>query len=347
MRVVGFRPMKTGNPLPAVGERTHTSQIPHSTSVAQSPPTAEVEAAESRRRRLPLPSAHATAAAIVLPIRPIDSPPDSSTEGTTAFRRFGPGNFTVPGSMSYFQATTYKPHNGILVDKVAVGFGSTCKLLRRQAVCSHSTRSSKLQEQVYPRLLLVAACHKRIGPVYASSGKENSDRVNDPFSMESLNKAIAGTKRQWSIQDMLADQISKIRGSGSGGNGGNKNRYGGSDGGAEDESLTESLYEVVQVLLATIAFILMYIHIIRGEEIYRLARDYTRYLVTGKRTSRLKRAMLNWNNFFEGITKDSVQEGTYKNSVTSEPVWWQQPLKFVHRIEELCRGYLRPHAQES
>jgi hypothetical protein len=76
--------------------------------------------------------------------------------------------------------------------------------------------------------------------------------------MESLNKAIAGTKKQWPIQDMLIDQISKIRGSGSGGNGGgNKNSHEGSGGGSEDESLTESLYEMVQVLLATIAFILM------------------------------------------------------------------------------------------
>ncbi|XP_006652459.1 uncharacterized protein LOC102713263 [Oryza brachyantha] len=249
--------------------------------------------------------------------------------------------------MSYFQATTYKPHNGIVVDKLAVRLGSTCKLLHQRAICSHFSRSSKLREHVYPRLL-VAACHQGIDPLYASSGKENSERVNDPFSMESLNKAIAGAKKPWSIQDMLMAQISKIKGSGSGGNGGNKNRYGGSGDGSEDESLTESLYEMFQVLLATIAFILMYIHIIRGEELYRLGRDYTRYLVTGKRTSRLKRAMLNWHNFSEGITKkDSTQEETFEGSITSEPMWWQQPLKFVHRIEELCRGYLRPHVQES
>ncbi|BAF15097.1 Os04g0493300, partial [Oryza sativa Japonica Group] len=299
--------------------------------------------------RLPPPSSHAAARrlrrssspfvpSILLRLSSTEAPPHHE------------GNFTVRtlGSMSYFQATTYKPHNGIIVDKVAIGLGSTCKLLHERAKCSYSNRFIKLQEQVYPRLLLVAACHNRIGPVYASSGKGNSERVNDPFSMESLNKAIAGTKKQWPIQDMLIDQISKIRGSGSGGNGGgNKNSHEGSGGGSEDESLTESLYEMVQVLLATIAFILMYIHIIRGEELYRLARDYTRYLVTGKRTSRLKRAMLNWHNFCEGITnKDSVQESTFERS-TSEPMWWQQPLKFVHRIEELYRGYFRPHAQES
>ncbi|KAF2934698.1 hypothetical protein DAI22_04g181400 [Oryza sativa Japonica Group] len=220
--------------------------------------------------RLPPPSSHAAARrlrrssspfvpSILLRLSSTEAPPHHE------------GNFTVRtlGSMSYFQATTYKPHNGIIVDKVAIGLGSTCKLLHERAKCSYSNRFIKLQEQVYPRLLLVAACHNRIGPVYASSGKGNSERVND------------------------------------------------------------------------------YIHIIRGEELYRLARDYTRYLVTGKRTSRLKRAMLNWHNFCEGITnKDSVQESTFERS-TSEPMWWQQPLKFVHRIEELYRGYFRPHAQES
>jgi hypothetical protein len=79
--------------------------------------------------------------------------------------------------------------------------------------------------------------------------------------------------------------------------------------------------------------------------LYRLARDYTRYLVTGKRTARLKRAMLNWRDFSESITKkDSTQEDLYGRPSDSEFTW---PQKFIHRLEELCRGYLRPHTQES
>jgi hypothetical protein len=96
------------------------------------------------------------------------------------------------------------------------------------------------------------------------------------------------------------------------------------------------------------SFALQYIHIIRGEELYRLARDYTRYLVTGKRTARLKRAMLNWRDFSESITKkDSTQEDLFGRPTDSEFTWWQQPQKFIHRLGELCRGYLRPHTQES
>ena len=101
--------------------------------------------------------------------------------------------------------------------------------------------------------------------------------------------------------------------------------------------------------LSSASFMMQYVHIIRGEELYRLARDYTRYLVTGKRTVRLKRAMLNWRDFSERITKkDSTQEEDYYGrSVSSESTWWQQPKQLARRLEELCRGYLRPHAQES
>lgn len=252
--------------------------------------------------------------------------------------------------MSYFQATTYKPHGGLTLDRPVAGLGRTCKLLRQHSVSPRFSRSCNLQEKVYPRLL-VAAFHKRLSPVYASSGKRNLDFVNDQFSMESLNKAMDEAKKQRSIQDLLMEKMAKLMGQGSGGNGGNINRYGGSGGGSdgpEDESFTESLYEMVQVLLATIAFILTYIHIIRGEELYRLARDYTKYLVTGKRTSRLKRAMLNWRDFSDSITKkDSTQDVVSGSPIASEPMWWLQPQKFVNHLGEFFRSNLRPHTQES
>ena len=77
--------------------------------------------------------------------------------------------------------------------------------------------------------------------------------------MESLNKAMAEAKRPRSIQDVLMDQMAKIGGLGSGGNG-NKNRYGrggGRSDGPEDESFKQSLYEMLQIFIATVAFILV------------------------------------------------------------------------------------------
>jgi hypothetical protein len=79
-----------------------------------------------------------------------------------------------------------------------------------------------------------------------------------PF-MESLKKAMDDAKKPRPIQDLLKEQIAKLREQGSGGGGGNRNRRGGSgdSGGPEDESFKESLDELVQVILATVAFILV------------------------------------------------------------------------------------------
>lgn len=82
--------------------------------------------------------------------------------------------------------------------------------------------------------------------------------------MESLNKAMAEAKRPKPIKDLLMEQIAKLRGHGPGGNGGNKNRYGGGGGsdGQDDESFKESFYELIQILLATFAFILLVISLL-------------------------------------------------------------------------------------
>jgi hypothetical protein len=85
------------------------------------------------------------------------------------------------GNMSYCQATVYKPHGGLTLDS-PLGLGRMCKLLPLHSACQRSSRSCKLQEKVYPRFL-VAACHKRLGPVYASSGKENLGSANDVSSL--------------------------------------------------------------------------------------------------------------------------------------------------------------------
>ncbi|CAO2188428.1 unnamed protein product [Urochloa humidicola] len=247
--------------------------------------------------------------------------------------------------MSYFQATTCKAHSGFTVNRPIAGLGSTSQYPLR----SHALGFHKLQQKVYPRLVLVAASQKRLTPVRALSGKGNPGSSDDPL-MESLKKAMADAKKPRSIQDLLKEQMAKLREQASGGRGGNGNRPGGSggSGGPEDESFRETLDAIVQVILATFAFILVYIHIIRGEELYRLARDYTRYLVTGKRTARLKRAMQKWRNFSESfMQKEDSEEDGYERPAASKPTWWEQPQKFVHLMGELCRGNWRPHAQES
>lgn len=77
--------------------------------------------------------------------------------------------------MNYFQATTCKPHNGLIANRPIAGLGSTSQYpLRSNALGFH-----KLQQKVYPRLVLIAAFNKRLAPVCASSGKGNSGTSDD------------------------------------------------------------------------------------------------------------------------------------------------------------------------
>lgn len=85
--------------------------------------------------------------------------------------------------MSYFQATIHTPHSMLTGYRPLAGLGRAHEILYGHSLCPHVTRSSKLKEQVYTRLVLVSACHKRLGPVYASSGKENPKIVNDVSSL--------------------------------------------------------------------------------------------------------------------------------------------------------------------
>ena len=61
------------------------------------------------------------------------------------------------------------------------GLGKSSRLLP-VSQCSLRSRAlgpRKLEKQIYPRLVLVAASHKRLTPVCASSGKGNPDIDND------------------------------------------------------------------------------------------------------------------------------------------------------------------------
>ena len=79
--------------------------------------------------------------------------------------------------------------------------------------------------------------------------------------MDDLNKALAEAKKPRPIRDVLKEKLAQLReqASGGGGGGGNGIRRGGNggSGGPEDESFKESLDEIVQVILATVAFILV------------------------------------------------------------------------------------------
>ncbi|XP_054813300.1 uncharacterized protein LOC129313937 [Prosopis cineraria] len=161
---------------------------------------------------------------------------------------------------------------------------------------------------------------------------------------KALEKAMEKFKGQ-SVEDVLKRQIQKGEylddgGSGAkpprGGSGGGSGSSEG-PGGSEEESFGGMLDETLQAALATFGFIFLYIYILTGEELAKLARDYIRYMFTGKQSVRLKRAMSQWGQYYLNITeKQVVDKYCLEKAILNTPTWWNDPEDY----REVVMNYL-------
>lgn len=178
--------------------------------------------------------------------------------------------------------------------------------------------------------------YQRGNAVCLFGGERKTGNGDETPLLKSLQQAMQGFKKERSVQDILKEQMQKKEfseefgggvgrppgGSGSGGGGGAPS------GGSEDEGLAGVLDETVQVVLATVGFIFLYIYILQGEEITRLAKDYIKYLFTKKESMRLKRAMDQWDEFYQYITRKEVEEkDLLEQAIINTPTWWHNPPK--------------------
>lgn len=176
-------------------------------------------------------------------------------------------------------------------------------------------------------------------------GKNGSDDEGSPW--KALEKAMGNLKKESSIEDVLRKQIEKkefyedkdsgTRGGGSGGGGsrGSGGGGGGAEGssGSEDEGFAGIIDETMQVILATIGFVFLYVYIISGEEWTRLAKDYLKFLFSGSESVRLKRAMYKWGRFYQKLTEKRVYDKFWlEKAIISTPTWWDTPEKYRHMI---------------
>ncbi|XWS73896.1 hypothetical protein CRYUN_Cryun02cG0168600 [Craigia yunnanensis] len=168
-------------------------------------------------------------------------------------------------------------------------------------------------------------------------GEDKSAGDNEGSPWKAIEKAIGNFGKQQSIEDVLKQQIEKQEyfdeGSGKspprggGGNGGG----GGGDGsgGSEDEGLSGILDETMQVILATIGFIFLYVYILTGEELTRLAKDYIKFLFGGNKSVRLRSAMYKWRSFFEKLTeKKEYDKYWLEKAIITTPTWYDSPDKY-------------------
>ncbi|KAM5554159.1 hypothetical protein ABKV19_026080 [Rosa sericea] len=185
-------------------------------------------------------------------------------------------------------------------------------------------------------------------------GKNGSDDEASPW--KSLEKAMGNLKKESSIEDVLRQQIDKkefyedkdsgTRGGGSSGGGGGGGGGADGSGGSEDEGFAGIIDETLQVILATIGFIFLYVYIITGEEWARLAKDYLKFLFSGSESVRLKRAMYQWGRFYQKLTEKKVYDKFWlEKAIISTPTWWDSPAK--HRyINESIRSHLESNSDE-
>lgn len=182
-------------------------------------------------------------------------------------------------------------------------------------------------------------------PVCLFGGKGKSE--NEPSTWKSLEKALGSFKKEESVESLLRKQIEKGEYVADGGSGGIPPRGGGgggdNSGGVEDEGFAGIADEFVQVILATLGFIFLYIYIITGEELLRLAKDYIKYLFGGNQSVRLRRTMYQWGRWYQRINaKKVVDKNWLEREILNTTTWWDGPEKYRH----IARSYMAPAQRE-
>ncbi|KAL6227832.1 hypothetical protein ACLB2K_001788 [Fragaria x ananassa] len=191
--------------------------------------------------------------------------------------------------------------------------------LRNSSLTIHNASN---QQQCIPILknqkCRAASMYQHPSPVCLLGGKGKNGSDDE----KALENATGNLKEELSIENVLRKQIEKkefykdktsvkrgggnhggIRGGGGNGGGGN-----GGSSGSDGRGFGGIINETLQVILATIGVVFLYVYIISGDEWTRLAKDYVKYLFSGSESARLKRAMYKWRKFYQKLTKKKLND---------------------------------------
>ncbi|MQL83670.1 hypothetical protein Taro_016167 [Colocasia esculenta] len=189
-----------------------------------------------------------------------------------------------------------------------------------RAPCSYSFPTKTFNRlKAFPRLVCSRArCQgSRTCLLDGKDKNENGDEVSPSNAAE---QPMQFSRKRSSVHDMLRKQMEERESGGGGGSGRDwRGGGGGSDDGG-DGRFSANLHELQQVFLATISFMLVYIYLIRREELTRLSSDFIKYLLGGKPSPRLRRTMDAWGRFFQRIKGKKVEEPS-EDEVGSSPAW--------------------------
>ncbi|KAL8139410.1 hypothetical protein V2J09_005431 [Rumex salicifolius] len=195
--------------------------------------------------------------------------------------------------------------------------------------------------------------YQRCPPVCMFEGK------SEYSNQEPLENSIGDSGKKLSLEEILRQQIERQEGSGGvppsdggggGGRGGRGRRgRGGDSGGSEEGTPAEQWDELLQVTLATMGLISLYLYILHGPEITRLGKDYLRFLLSRNQSVRLKRAMYVFGRLWRSLTQkkkvvvaeDSI--ALLQREILNTPTWYDSPSKYQHIVEAYMASKLSDH----
>lgn len=207
--------------------------------------------------------------------------------------------------------------------------------------------SLKLNATTYNHGLPALKCRQKNTVVCLLGGKDKSDDKGAPW--QDFSKAMGNLGKGQSIEDVLRQQIQKQefydgdggkspprRGGGGGGGGGS--------GESGDEGVSGIIDETVQVVLATIGFIVLYIYIIAGEELTKLGKDFIKYLLGGSKSVRLSNAMDTLESFWKTLSDNKLVYDKYwlEKEILNTTTWFDGPEKY----RRMLRSYIERSADE-
>ncbi|KAL9681481.1 hypothetical protein QQ045_013266 [Rhodiola kirilowii] len=217
--------------------------------------------------------------------------------------------------MSCLQITAFLP--ATTVNKVSFSAPSL-----RGASVSYATRLSCAPL----RLAANASVYKLRSPVCLFGGKGKPGDISEPL-WGGLRKAMDSFKKGPSVEDMLKKQIQKQEyaddGDGSGRPPNSNDGYGGSG----EDDFSEKFEEFIQVMLATLAFIFLYIFIIDGQSVIQILKDMVRFLFGARDSVRLQRIMERLGSFLIVEKEIELPENWLEAAIINTPTWWDGPEK--------------------
>ncbi|KAI3456026.1 hypothetical protein Pfo_012689 [Paulownia fortunei] len=211
--------------------------------------------------------------------------------------------------------------------------------LNKASTCPSTYLGTKFPK-ISLKLTSATSRYQQAATVCLFGGEGKSENGNEASPWKALEKAMGNFKKDRSIEDVLKQQIQKQEYYDDGGSGGKRPGGGGGDGDgygeAEDEGLSGMWDEFVQVILATLGFVFLYVYIIEGEEITVLAKDFMKFLFRRQKSIRLSRLMNQWKRFFERMKeKEEFDPYWLEREILNTPTWYDSPAKYKWIIKAL------------